>query len=209
LGLGEEIDLSRVCGYDRCHKLATVPHRPAQDNGSSKTGRLHVFMTGKFEGIYQRHVQSVFRFALSCVGRREIAEEITSDAFIALLRNLDGIDETQLPGWLITVARNRARDYWRRNVTEQRYLEALEAPVSMAGGQNQGSIFDDPGLKPIHRVCLVLRFSEGMTRSEIAREVGLTENQVKGHLQYSLQLLRKSMAGMNRREYEDQRSGTV
>jgi RNA polymerase sigma-70 factor (ECF subfamily) len=166
-------------------------------------------MTGKFEEIYHRHVQSVFRFAQSCVGRREIAEEITSDAFIALLRNLDGIDETQLPGWLIVVARNRARDYWRHNTTEQRYLETLPAPVSNSGGQNQDSVFDDPGLKPIHRVCLILRFREGMTRSEIGREIGLTETQVKGHLQYALQLLRKSLAGKDRREYADERSGTV
>jgi RNA polymerase sigma-70 factor (ECF subfamily) len=166
-------------------------------------------MMGKFEEIYHKHVQSVFRFALSCVGRREIAEEITSDTFIALLRNLDGLDETQLPGWLITVARNRARDYWRRNMTEQRYLETLEVPVSSSGDQDLDSVFDDPGLKPIHRVCLILRFREEMTRSEIAKEVGLTETQVKGHLQYSLQLLRKSMAGKERREYEDQRSGTI
>jgi len=158
-------------------------------------------MTGKLEEIYHRHVQSVFRFALSCVGRGEIAEEITSDTFIALLRNLDGIDETQLPGWLIAVARNRARDYWRRNMTEQRYLETLAVPEAISWDQEMGCVFDDPGLKPIHRVCLVLRFREGMTRSEIAREVGLTETQVKGHLQYSLQLLRKSLAGKVRREY--------
>ncbi len=151
-------------------------------------------MSEGFEEIYNRHVESVFRFALSCVGRREIAEEITSETFLALLRNLAGIDETQIEGWLITVARNRARDYWRRNTTEQRYLGTVDIPVSTAGDQDEGGLFDNPDLKPIHRICLVLRFREGMTRSEIAREVGLTETQVKGHLQYSLQLLRKALA---------------
>ena len=123
-----------------------------------------------------------------------------------LLRNLSGIDEAQVSGWLITVARNRARDYWRRNSTEQRYLETVDIPVSTAGDQEEGGLFDNPDLKPIHRLCLVLRFREGMTRSEIAREVGLTETQVKGHLQYSLQLLRKALASKDGGAYAAERS---
>lgn len=156
-------------------------------------------MTERFEEVYRQHVGSVFRFAVSCVGRRDIAEEITSDAFLTLFRNFEGIDTAQLPGWLITVVRNRARDYWRRTATEQKYLETLEGHSESGSAQTADGLFDSPDLKPIHRVCLTLRFVEGMNRSEIAREVGLTETQVKGHLQYSLQLLRKGLdAGAQR-----------
>ncbi len=168
---------------------------PSEPRPYSICPGLNVFMTGKFESIYQRHVNSVYRFAISCVGRREIAEEITSDAFLALLRNIESIDEAQLPGWLISVARNRARDYWRRAATERRYLGTLEDLPR--AGTNAGSfgLLDNPDLKPVHRVCLTLRFVEGMTRAEIAREVGLSETQIKGHLQYSMKLLRKAVVG--------------
>jgi DNA-directed RNA polymerase specialized sigma24 family protein len=44
----------------------------------------------------------------------------------------------------------------------------------------------------VHRVCLALRYVQGMTRAEIAARTGLTEMQVKGHLQYALTLLRKA-----------------
>ena len=37
-----------------------------------------------FEDLYLEHVQSVFRFAMSVVGHRETAEDLTSDAFLAL-----------------------------------------------------------------------------------------------------------------------------
>jgi RNA polymerase sigma-70 factor (ECF subfamily) len=47
-------------------------------------------------------------------------------------------------------------------------------------------------LKQVHRVCLLLRYVHGMTRAEIAAQTGLTEMQVKGHLQYGLTLLRKA-----------------
>jgi RNA polymerase sigma-70 factor (ECF subfamily) len=38
----------------------------------------------------------------------------------------------------------------------------------------------------------MLRYVYGMTRAEIARQTGLSETQVKGHLQYALTLLRKA-----------------
>ena len=41
----------------------------------------------------------------------------------------------------------------------------------------------------------MLRYSYGMTRAEIAQQLGLSETQVRGHLQYALTLLRKAHAG--------------
>ncbi len=85
-------------------------------------------MGSSFEDLYRRHVQAVFRFALRVTGDRATAEDVTSEAFLALYRNLDSIDESLLPGWLLTAARNRARDLWRRRAVEQRYLEQLDQP---------------------------------------------------------------------------------
>jgi RNA polymerase sigma-70 factor, ECF subfamily len=144
-----------------------------------------------FEEIYRQHVQSVFRFAMRCVSRRDLAEDLTSEAFLALYRNIDQIDEAQLPGWLLTVVRNRARDYWRKQAVEQRYLETLDPPVAEAPPFERW-ILESPGLKPVHRTCLMLRYVHGMTRAEIAAKTGLTDMQVKGALQYALELLRKT-----------------
>jgi RNA polymerase sigma-70 factor (ECF subfamily) len=146
---------------------------------------------GSFEETYRNHVQAVFRFALSVVGRKEIAEDLTSEAFLALYRNFDAIDQSQLPGWLLTVVRNRARDWWRRQAVEQKYAEQLaEAPASDPPPLERW-ILEDASLKPVHRTCLMLRYVHGMSRSEIAERTGLSEVQVKGHLQYALALLRK------------------
>ena len=144
-----------------------------------------------FEELYRQHVQSVLRFAIRCVSRRDLAEDLTSEAFLALYRNMDQVDQSLLPGWLLTVVRNRARDYWRRQAVERRYLETLEPPVT-APPPLEHWILESPGLKPIHRTCLMLRYVQGMTRTEIASTTGLAETQVKGHLQYALELLRKT-----------------
>jgi len=154
----------------------------------------------EFNGIYNQHVDAVFRVTLRAVSRREIAEEITSEVFLTLFQSVETITPDQLPAWLFTVAKRRAADYWRRWYLEQRW--AGETPVSElpADPQPHPEIpFDDllsrcSALKPVHRACLILRFVQGMTREEIASETGLSELQVKGHLQYGLKLLRDALS---------------
>jgi RNA polymerase sigma-70 factor (ECF subfamily) len=146
---------------------------------------------GSFENLYRQHVQAVFRFAFSVTGDRETAEDVTSEAFLALYRNLESIDESLLPGWLLTVARNRARDLWRRRAVEHKYLEGLDEPVVQPTAL-EALMLEQNDLKPIHRTCVMLRYVYGMTRAEIADKTGLSETQVKGHLQYGLELLRKA-----------------
>lgn len=70
--------------------------------------------------ILRQHVQAVFRFAMSITRRKEVAEDLTSEAFLALHREMASIDPAQLPGWLLTVVRNRARNLWRHQVIEER-----------------------------------------------------------------------------------------
>jgi len=151
---------------------------------------LSVSTGGTLDEVYRQHVQAVFRFALSVVGRRELAEDLTSEAFLAPWRNFDGIDHSQLPGWLIAVVRNRARDWWRRQQVEQRHLEQVSDAAWPAQPSLEQWILESADLKPVHRTCLMLRYVHGMTRAEIAATLSMSETQVKGYLQYALALLR-------------------
>lgn len=148
-----------------------------------------------FEDVYRRHLPALFRYAVRTVGRRDVAEDLVSEAFTALWRTFDTIDTSQLPSWLFTVVRNRATDYWRRSALEQRYLAGMDAdPIAReTRSEFQGWLDSAPALKPIHRAALILRYVHGCDRAEIARRMGLTDTQVKGHLQYAHQLLRKGL----------------
>jgi RNA polymerase sigma-70 factor (ECF subfamily) len=165
-----------------------------------------------FDELYRCYVDAVFRFAVRLVRRRDIAEEITSETFVALYEHLAEIDTTQLPSWLFKVARNRATDYWRRQVLENRFLAGYK-PVGtvdpVEGTDFEHWLEDNPALKPIHRVCLKLRYVYGMDRSEIAAGTGFTETQVKGLLQYARQILRRQFesAGRGRGNDASARSG--
>lgn len=143
------------------------------------------------ETAYRRHFASVFRYALSVAGRRDVAEDLTAEAFLELQRHADAIRLDQLPAWLFVVVRNRARDLWRRQVVEQKYapwIGAARPPGAI--GAAAGAWLADAGLKPVQRLCLELHYVWGYTVNEIARRLGMTGGQVKGHIQRALQHLR-------------------
>ena len=147
-----------------------------------------------FEELYRIHHATVFRAAVQAVGRRDVGEEIAAETFLELHRRFGRIDTDRLPGWLITVARNRAVDYWRRERRERRFVEEtvrLTAPTWSAPNRLGNALFSHPSLKAVHRACLAMRYRDGMTRDEIAMRLGLSATQVRGHLQYGLILLRK------------------
>src|SRR5260221_14459201 len=146
---------------------------------------------GTFEDVYSEHALAVYRFALSVVGRKDLAEDLTAEAFLGLWRNFEGIDQSQLPGWLTAVVGTRARDWWGRQQVERRHPEDMVDPSPAAPPLEQW-ILEHADLKPVHRTCLMLRYVHGMTRAEIAAKLSLSEIQVKGYLQYALALLRRA-----------------
>ena len=146
-----------------------------------------------FDEIYRQYAPAVYRVCVRAVSRGEVAEELTSEVFLALHQSWSTLTPDQLPAWLFTVAKRRAADYWRRHYVEQAWVssqvedETWHEPEYPLADLLERCV----ALKPIHRICLTLRFSQGMSRSEIAGYTKLSELQVKGHLQYGLQLLRQ------------------
>lgn len=145
----------------------------------------------RVESAYRRHFASVFRFAMSLTGRRDVAEDLTAEAFLELHRHADAIELDQLPAWLFVVVRNRARDLWRRRLVEQRHAQWLaeRQPMSTLPATTPHWV-SDGSLKPVQRVCLELHYVWGFTVGEVAARLGLTDGQVKGHVQRALRHLR-------------------
>lgn len=196
----------------------TVPHisQPGRVQQSAARAATYPLVISKcpprthtvwdFDKIYRTHVRSLFRYSLSLAGSRTLAEDVTSEAFLALLRHRDTVEEDRLPSWLFTVAKNKILDHWRRKATEQQYCEQwAPEPDNVPAVPWKIEILENKALKPVHRACLTLRYVHGMSRQEIAAETGLSEMQVKGCLQYALEILRKELS----KDSHDQRTETA
>jgi RNA polymerase sigma-70 factor, ECF subfamily len=95
---------------------------------------------GAFLAFYRRHQGRVFRFALQMSGQVEIAEEVTQDVFMMVMRSSSKYDPKRgsVGAYLYGVARNFVL---RRLQQERPYLTTLDDPES----EYAGAVADDPG----------------------------------------------------------------
>src|SRR5689334_9771424 len=91
--------------------------------------------------LYQRYAQVVYSLALRVASNREIAEEVTQDAFLTVWNHPEGWNPAggRLSSWLLTMTRYKAIDRVRR---EQR------RPDMFAGVLHDPPILAEPSAQP-------------------------------------------------------------
>jgi RNA polymerase sigma-70 factor, ECF subfamily len=89
---------------------------------------------GAFLQFYRRHQGAVFRFALQMSGKTEIAEEVTQDVFMVVMRSPKQFDAKRgsAASYLYGIARNLVLRCLDR---ERPYLTVLDDPESGHSGQ--------------------------------------------------------------------------
>ena len=63
----------------------------------------------EFEQVYDLYFQDVYRYILKLSGSEHIAEEVTSETFLKMIRSIERFDpggSASFGTWLITIARN-------------------------------------------------------------------------------------------------------
>ncbi|GAA3386645.1 RNA polymerase sigma factor [Cryptosporangium minutisporangium] len=128
--------------------------------------------------LYDRVLPDVYGYLRSRCGSATLAEDLTAETFLAAVVAVrSGRDLT--PGWLVTVARNKLVDHWRREAREQRSLRLVEPPPEQDDPWDaQLDVLRARGvlerLGPHHRAALTLRYVDDLPVPEVARLLGRT-----------------------------------
>ena len=156
-----------------------------------------------FGCLYLRYSRMVHGILLARVPATEV-DDLVQDVFLHALPRLNALrDLTRFGGWLATITRNRANDYYRKSqaATSVLFEDQVEAPA--AGNPEELSAEMILGLirtlPDTYRETLVLRLVEGMTGSEIAARTGLTPGSVRVNLHRGMQQLREKLSGAKQR----------
>ena len=89
-----------------------------------------------FCALVRRHSPSMTRVAMVFVSRRAVAEEVVQDAWLNVVRGLDGFEaKSSLRTWIYAILGNCAR---RRAEQEQRLVPLSELAVEEASGEDLG-----------------------------------------------------------------------
>ena len=83
----------------------------------------------EIDRLYKENVSKVYRTALYYVEDHYVAEEIVQEVFLKLYDNLGDICMESVPAWLITTAKNMAKNYLRDSKWETPMEEVPEQEV--------------------------------------------------------------------------------
>jgi RNA polymerase sigma-70 factor (ECF subfamily) len=111
-------------------------------------GLLRRMLAGDEEAftlLYQRKHPAIYRFALHMSGNAAVAEDVTQEVFMTLIRDAKRFDPERgtLSGFLFGIARNHVRKRWeqeRRSVPLPDDIGDMgRAPFTAAGGHANGN----------------------------------------------------------------------
>jgi RNA polymerase sigma-70 factor (ECF subfamily) len=132
---------------------------------------------------YDVALPQVYGYLLSRCRRRELAEDLTAETFLAAV---DAVRRDQPPpvdvAWLIGVARHKLVDHWRRLAREERSLRAVESdrssePADDWPGARVEALLAAETLEQLsvaHRLALTLRYVDDLPVAEVAALLGRT-----------------------------------
>ena len=152
--------------------------------------------------LYARYSRMVHGILLARVPFSDV-DDLVQDVFVQALPRLNTLREvSRFPGWLASIARNRATDFHRRAKPNEEFDEdsasaQIEPAVlairhsSHSSAEAHAVLDAIRSLPEAYREPLILRLVEGMTGPEIAARTGLTHGSVRVNLHRGMLQLRE------------------
>ena len=159
--------------------------------------------------IMRRHRTPIYRLVQSHIGDASEALDVTQEAFIAAFAGLRSYDQARpLRVWLARIAINKCRDWARRRAVRRFFtfaapLEAADhtaaelvpADRALAAAQELASVRTAiAALPPALKEPLILRTIEGLSETETAQALGISNKAVETRLYRARAALGKAVA---------------
>lgn len=146
----------------------------------------------RFRAWYDAALPTVYGYVFHrCGGVRQVAEELTQEAFVEAVRSRDRFDGRSDPvTWVCAIAKHRLVDHFRRQHRDERRRlrllsggEGADAPVAGSGSEDRDAVLRTLcELPPLQRAALVLHYLDDLPVSEIARDLDRSESAVESLL---------------------------
>jgi RNA polymerase sigma-70 factor (ECF subfamily) len=159
-----------------------------------------------FLELYNRYREPIFRFSYRLLGSVDIAEDVTHDCFLSLIRKPENYrpERASLKTYLYAAARNLALKHFRDQGRETGMDEVSEEPRDASSRGPLRRLLDEElatqvreaifSLPPMQREALILFEYEGLSMSEVAEIAGTDVGAVKARLYRAREGLRRILS---------------
>jgi RNA polymerase sigma-70 factor (ECF subfamily) len=148
------------------------------------------------EELVRAYYGYVMGYLIKLTLSRELAEDLTQEAFLRALRALPTWrGDSKIGSWLIAIAHNLYRDHIRLS-GRRKTVPLQDAPLSDSGSGAQSmelsleakeALENLRALSADRREIVVLKYYYGYTSKEIAKILRIPEGTVRSRLHYALQ----------------------
>ncbi len=151
-----------------------------------------------YEQLYKLHVGRVFALCVRLCKDRDMAEDLTQEAFVQAWRKLAQFrGDSAFGSWLYRIATNTTLSYLRKqspflnsldidDVPEPEYRETSDEQIGLETAISE--------LPDGARAVFVLYSLEGYTHDEISKLLGIAQGSSKAQLHRARQLLKRSLS---------------
>jgi len=148
--------------------------------------------------LYRRHGHAIFRFLRAATRDRALAEDLTQDVFVRVVRGLETYDPRERDlAWLFRIARRLLLDHTRTEARRPHLVPAEDAvPASIPSVTLEGLSLAEAlsALPSLERDAFLLREVGGLGYAEIASTVGGTADAVRNRIFRARDALRRALA---------------
>lgn len=185
--------------------MATSPHQPATNESGGERSLVERARAGDpsaQRGLYEAHVDRIYRLAFRMTGEDHLARELTQDAFIRAFAGLKEFrGDAAFGTWLHRIAVSVTLNEIKRRKRET----ARDAPLEEAFTMSKTGPVSDPILRQRLmqavnalpdgcRAVFMMHDAEGFTHEEIASALGVTAGTSKAQLSRGRAKLRIALA---------------
>lgn len=141
--------------------------------------------------LLKRYGDDVFRLAMSYLGNRTDAEDISQNVFLSALSTKHEPLPDKEKTWLLTctanACKNHLKSFWRKNVGE------LNDTIEFTDKTDQTLYDAVMKLSPKYRAVIHLYYFEGYDQREIGEILHLTRTAVQTRMSRAREMLKKEL----------------
>ena len=178
----------------------TEQQEPLRNSVRAVRGARTLSRESEFERLYRDSYEMVYNYVRYRMTGDAAAEDVVADAYLRAARAFDSFDSSRAKfhTWVIAIATNCMRDYWRRSRPS---VVLDDLPDSVLSQPDETESYADRDLvdqllsllTAEERNLVVMKYREGYRNVEIASELGMNASTVSTKLANALAKMRSAV----------------
>ena len=169
----------------------------------------------KLEALIHRYENLMFYVINDIINDKYLSEDILQEVLIKIAKNIDRVDNditsNSAKSFILTIARNTAFDYYRKNdilrskeclvetFDEEAFYDFDEKIISKLESEDRIKEVTK-GLKEKYRDVLILKYVHDYNEAEIAKILNITKDNVRKRLSRGKKLIEEKLKGMGKND---------